>query len=789
MKLNKKVLLLLTVVVSQVFGQSNDVFTVKDIQIQGLKRVASGAVYIHLPVEVGETIAPSQIQQLIKNLYASENFDAVEVHRQDDVLVIVVHERPTISNIVFEGNELIKTDLLETNLTGLGISQGESLDRTKLAGIERHLQEVYYSQGLYNAKVYAQAIQLPRNRVELQLEFVEGEPASIEQINFVGNVNISDSQLRDLMKSTDELPWWNFFGDLAYQKQVLAVDQEAIKTFYQNQGYIRFQIRSTEVSISPDKTKIYVTMNIDEGAQYTVEAVNLYGDVLERELESLSEIEIGQRYQVKQVAATETAITQYFGNLGFAFAKVNTTPVIDDATKTVKLNLFVESGSQIYVRQINFSGNSSTKDTVLRREMRQLEGSSLNQSDLDISKERLQRLGFFQQVEYKLLQVAGEPEFVDVLFSVQPRQTGSLGFSFGVGTGFTVGLNVSEKNIFGTGIETIVAFQKSETRTMGQLMFRDPYFFDNGASLSLSGSATHDDTTDSESVLPYLANSYSIKTKVGFPVNETNRFSVFVEAESSTLESERTYEYMLELKRMYGDVLSFDNILLGAAWLRNTQNRYLFPTSGSRQEIELKASMPFSDLDYFAVNASSKHYFPLSQDHEWAFSTSISGSYINTYGMEGDQRQLLPYRNLIILPMRGFAQGRLGPKAYTIKDNEVAIDKTLGGNAYYLGKADLIFPIPFMSSDLKHRIRTSLFLDAGSIWNSRHNRDSLDNLPQAEQDKVPDYSNAWALKSSFGVSVKMLTPFGLIGINLAKTLLKDENDESQFFQLDFNTSF
>ncbi|MFQ3198968.1 MAG: outer membrane protein insertion porin family, partial [Paraglaciecola sp.] len=430
-------------------------FIISDIKVEGLQRVALGAALTYMPVKIGDAMNSFRIGRIIRSLYASTHFESIEVLRDGDVLVVKVKERPTISNIILEGNDDIKDEQLQVSLDGSNIRLGEPLDKTVLTSIENGLKDFYYSIGKYNADVDAIITPLPRNRVDVKILFEEGDAAEIQQINIVGNEVFADEFLFEQMELKFNSPWWDFLSETRYQKQTLSGDMETVTSYYKDRGYLRFNIDSTQVSMTPEKSGIYITLNVEEGEQYKVSEVELVGDLLGHEeyLKLVLPITPGELYNQAEVTYTEEFISKYLGRFGYAYPTVTTIPDINEEDKTVKLSLSVDPGKRIYVRRINFEGNIGTADDVLRQSVNQMEGAWLSNATLESSKNSLSRLTYMESVDFETIRLPGEDDKVDVNFTVKEQASGSFnaGIGYGDRTGLSLQAGIQQDNFLGTG--------------------------------------------------------------------------------------------------------------------------------------------------------------------------------------------------------------------------------------------------------------------------------------------------------------------------------------------------
>ncbi|ABO24493.1 outer membrane protein assembly factor BamA [Shewanella loihica] len=799
-------------------------FEVTDIQVKGLQRVALGAALLNIPIKVGDTVDEMRLQQAIKSLYSSTNFEHIEVSRDGSVLVVTVKERPTISVVTFEGNKDIKDEQLQESLDGSGVKAGESLDRTMLSGIEKSLQDFYYGVGKYGAKVEAQVINLPRNRVELKFKFTEGLAAEIRQINVVGNTVFSDAELIGMLELKDYVAWWDLFGERRYQKQKLQADLETIKTFYHNRGYIRFEVTSTQVAMTPDRKGLYITINVDEGEQYKVKEVNLTGDLMGREevMQAILPIKVGDTYNGADVTFTEEMYGKYLGRFGYAYPEVKTYPEIDDETKEVALNVNIKPGKRVYVRSINFTGNQVTKDEVMRRELRQMEGAWLNSAQVEQSKARLNRLGYFETVDTQTVQVPGTDDLVDVDFTVKEQPSGSFNAGVGYGTesGLSLQFGVQQSNFLGTGNQAGINLNTNKYSKNVNINYTDPYFTKDG--VSLGGSIYWNEFDAQEANLErYKNSSYGIAVNSGFPINEYNRINGGIGYRHNSISEISAYEQALRFYNIYRDAndpnadLSFDNFELTLGWYRSTLNRGTFPTDGSSQRLSGKMTVPGSDLQYFKTDFDTSFYWPINRSHSFVLLTKARLGYGNGYGQYNDNDQILPfwenYYSGGSSSLRGFKSNSVGPRSFYLyrgsepcspdpagdtctlpgDPNRVTVSggRSIGGNAIATASVEMIVPTPFLDEAYTNSVRTSFFVDAGNVWDTEFDYDAYRFLPAEQFDKLSDYSDPGRIRASAGMSVQWLSPMGPMVFSLAWPIKKYEDDDTEIFSFNIGKTF
>lgn len=798
-----KKILFATLLATSVVANGAENFVVEDIQIDGLQRVALGAALLKMPVRIGDTVDSQDVSDIIKALYASGNFEDIKVLRDGNQLLVQVKERPTIANISFSGNKAIKEEQLQQNLDASGIRVGEALDRTTLSNIEKGLEDFYYSVGKYNATVKAVVTPLPRNRSDLKFVFSEGVSAKIQQINFIGNKVFTDDELLSRFNLNVDVAWWNFLSDDKYQKQVLAGDIEALKSYYLDRGYLKFKVDSTQVSISPDKKGVYITLAVDEGLPYSIKDVKFRGELIgkEAEFEALVPFEDGDVYNGSQVTSLGEGVKRVLGEAGYAYPQVRTIPEFDDETQQVSLVVNVEAGKRIYVRDIRFVGNNATKDEVLRREMRQMEGSWLNSKSIETGKKRLNRLGYFETVDVQTVRVPGSEDQVDLVYNVKEANSGSVNFGIGYGTesGVSFQVGLQQDNFLGSGNRVGVSAMMNDYQKNVSLDYRDPYWNLDG--VSLGGKVFYNTFEASEAgIVDYTNESYGTSLTWGFPVNELNNIEFGIGYTHNKIGNVPNYDqaqlFAQSIGQSEGDIVTND-FDLNVSWTRNNLNRGFFPTAGNYQRASAKATIPSSDAQYFKLQYEVRQYVPITKKHEFTLLMRGRLGYGNGYGKTDGNDNLYPfYENYYaggFTSLRGFRSNSAGPKAvYTTNSGSCgnngcvsATDDSVGGNAIALASMELIVPTPFASDEARSQIRTSLFVDAASVWDTEFNYNSAYQGTRYYE----DYSDPTNYRASYGAALQWMSPMGPLVFSIAKPIEIYEGDDEEFFTFTIGRTF
>ena len=801
----KKILLLFCLVLS-FLGEAFDEFVISDIRVVGLQRVSVGSIFTIIPISVGDTMSQDKVRDIIVALFDTEQFNNIEIKRDETALIIQLEERPSISIIELEGNSALKSEDLLQGLKGAGISEGEVYKRSTLEGMKSELVRQYASQGRYGADVVVETQNRPRNTVDVKIIIDEGQSAKIKSIKIIGNKIFTDDELLSIFELS-EGNWFSFLSSSdRYSKEKLEGDIENLESFYLDRGYLKYSLESIQVSVSQDKENVFISMSILEGEKYTVDEVNIIGDIplSENVYEPILDTLKGQTYSQAQITQIEEYFTNLLGNEGYTFAEVRGNPEIKDDDELVDLLFIVQPGNRTYARKINFSGNHLTNDEVLRREMRQFEGAWASDNLIENSKVRLERLGYFKEVNVETIPVPGTEDQVDIEFSVEEESTSSIGGSIGYSDfGLNLGLNLQDQNFLGTGNRVSIGLNKSIYQELYSISFFDPYFTIDGVSRGYSIYFRETDYGEFN-VANYLTNSLGAGIQFGYPINEIERIGLNLNYDKTDIDpGSLPAREITNFLNSEGTI--FETLKAQAVWSRITLNRGLFPTNGSSIDLMLQTTLPGSDINYYKINVRNKIYRPLGvADLVFGFVGELG--YIDAFG---DTKVTPFFENFYSggpRSLRGFESNTLGPRVTPapcyeydpvndicpdiidtdgdgIPDapaqNPYAFsqyDDPIGGNLLIEGSLQLIFKLPIV--DDTRSMRSAFFLDFGNVFST----DCQDYQLNCSDPSIDE------LRYSIGVGITWITGFGPMSFSFSQPFNDGPFDRTEEFQFTIGTT-
>jgi outer membrane protein insertion porin family len=743
-------------------------FVVKDIRVEGLQRTEAGTVFNYLPVKVGDTVDNEKATQAIKSLYGTGFFKDVRIEVDQNVLVVVLQERAAIAQIAFSGNKSFPSDKMKEGLKQIGLAEGLIFDRSMLDRAEQEVKRQYLSQGKYGANVKTSVSPLERNRVAIRFDIEEGAVSKIRKINIVGNQSFDTETLLEQIKLTTPgwLTWWN--KNDQYSKQKLTADLESLRSFYMNKGYLEFNVDSTQVSITPDKRDIYITVNITEGEKYSVTDVKLAGEMLlpEDEIRKLITVEPGEIFNRQKVTESTKAVSDRLGNDGYAFANINAVPDVNKEKRTVAFTFFVDPGRRVYVRRINLTGNTRTRDEVLRREMRQLESAWYGADKINRSKQRLERLQFFSDVNIETPAVPNTTDQVDLNINVTEKSTGSVMFGAGLSSaeGVVLGVTINQNNFLGTGNRVAAQVNTGRINTVYSLSYTDPYFTPDGISRTFNVYRRDIDTSYLRTG-SYKTSSYGTGVSFSMPLNERDFVSAGLTVDLTDLElqTDSPRRYQLYCGRNNPEGCNNTSLLLNLGYTHDTRDNVLFPNQGVLQRVSTEIGLPGPDLQYYKLEYKHSWFKPLTKSITLALNGDLG--YGDTYG----DKDFPFFKNFYVggvNSVRGYQTSNIGPRDFEpLSGRSFAI----GGTKKVVGNVELYFPIPGMKDN--KQLRLSTFLDAGTVYGPNDNVD-FD-----------------LIRYSTGLGVSWYSPFGPIKLVMAKALNAQDGDRTQVLQFQFGQQF
>jgi outer membrane protein insertion porin family len=771
----------------------SDAFIVRDIRLEGLQRISEGTVYNYLPVNVGDTLDGRRVGEAIRALFATGFFRDIEVRRDGDTLVVAVLERPSIETLEIKGNKDIKTEDLQKSLRNVGLATGKTFDRSVLEEVKGYMTDQYFSRGKYAVKIDTKVEDVPGNKVKVNIDVVEGKRAQIRQINIVGNTKYKDKKLREGFELST--PRWNswYKQNDRYSRESLQGDLEKLRSYYQDRGYANFEIDSTQVAIAPEKDKIYVTVNVREGDVYTISDVKIAGTMVvpESDLKALIQVKTGQTFSRKLVTQTQELFNIRLGADGYAFAKVEPVPTPDEDKKTISLTFFVDPGNRAYVRRVNYLGTDSVNDEVLRREMRQLEGSWLSNNALERSKERIQRLPYIEKVEFESKPVPGTPDLVDVDYTIKEGLPGQFSGGLGYSESQSLLLNGSfvHSNFMGRGERIAFEVQTGRYSTVYSFSHTNPYRTINGVARTF-GLQYRDITQFTSASSDFKTKSGSASLEYGYPISEYQslRFGGVLQTNdlivTSLFSARQAQDWVRNNGKSYTrsvppqlgsdgttvlvpgyDVFGtkFKAIELIAGWAYDTRNRAIFADRGMRHSFSVSATVPGSQVEYYTINYEYLQLVPLWG--RWTLALTAEAGYGNSFG---GTTALPPFRQFFAggpESVRGFSESRLGPKD--------SLGNPYGGNMKLISRAELLFPVP---EKWKASARISAFFDIGNVF-------STGNIDFTGRDGTTPVNYKFSLselRQSAGVAVQWLAPLGIFRFSFGFPLNKFKGDAARF---------
>ena len=785
-----------------------DEFLVSDIRIIGLQRVSTGSIFNVIPISVGDKIDLRKSSDITRSLFSTEQFDDIQIAKDGNTLIISVVERPSISAIDISGNKALKTEQLMESLDGVGIKEGEVYKRSTLEKVKSELVRSYASNGRYGAGVEIEEIKKPRNRLEINITVDEGKSAKIERINIIGN-EVFDNE--ELLKGF-ELSEGSFFSflnnDNAYSREKLKGDIETLESFYKDRGYLKFSIESSQISLSRDMKNIYINFNIFEGKKYNISEAEVVGNIpLEEEVySSIMDSLSGLTYSQAQITSIEEFFTNVLGNRGYAFAEVSGDPEINEESSEVKIIFTIAPGKRTYTRKILFSGNNITQDHVLRREMRQFEGAWSSNNSIEAGKVRLERLGYFKEVDVETIPVPNTEDQIDVLYSVEEETTGSVGGNVGYSDfGLMLGFNLQEQNFLGSGNTVGIGISKNVYSESYNISFLDPFATRDGVSRGYNVYFRETDYGEFN-VANYLSNSNGFGVQFGYPLSDTQRVNLGITYDKTDIDiGSSPAREIWDFINAEGSI--FETLTTQISWQRVTLNRGMFPTDGSSTVLSFSSTIPGGDIDYARLNIRQKYYQPIAEDLVFGFNLDLG--YLAPFG---DTEETPFFQNFYAggpRSLRGFESNTLGPRSteapcYEFNysegicpnlidtDGDGILDQpyynpyansdynkrvSIGGNVKVEGSLQLIFRLPFIED--QRSMRSAFFFDFGNVFSDNCKEYQINCYKPSIDD----------LRYSYGVGITWITGFGPMSFAISKPTNAGQYEETKEFQFTVGNVF
>ncbi|EPJ43817.1 MAG: hypothetical protein OFPII_39380 [Osedax symbiont Rs1] len=748
-------------------------FKVQDIRLEGMQHIEPGLVFRNFPITAGDIVTQPSLSAAVKRLYRSGYFQNIEIDQDGQILILKIIERPAVSKIRIKGNKVLKTDVLIEGLKNSGLKEGVVFKRSAIEKIKTELKNVYASQGRYNAIVDIKVEAISGNRVAVNVDITEGRIAKINHINIIGNNVYANEELTELFQSRLPSMWSWFSKDDRYSRERLLADIETMRSYYLDRGYINFKVESTQVSISPDKRSVFISINIVEGDKFRIGKLNVKGELVvsEESLRKVIKLKTGDTFSRQRLSASREAMIEVLGNSGYMFADIQPNPnKVDEAT--VDIDFYIRPGKRTYVRRINIRGNEKTADLVIRRQLKQMESAIASSGKIKKSKETLDRSGYFSQVDIATTPVAGTDDQIDVELTVQEQSSGNFTASVGFSQSekLILDFGISQDNFLGSGNRVSANFSQSDVKQQIRFDYTNPFYTVDGVSRGFDVFYRKEDF-DENSSSKYKIDEYGAGVTFGYPINEYQRLAVRFGAENikvtpNNLTSVEVKSYILNNGK------KFTNTNATFYWNENRMNRNIFPTKGRKQSVSLEVSIPGSDLSYYRLSYNGSWIKPFSEDEKWLIGARGKLAYANTLG----DKDFPFFKNYFaggIGSMRGVSSNSLGPKD-SLRDS-------IGGNVMVTGGVDVVFPM--IGIDDPKKYRTSLFLDFGGIY-------ATDCIAGDPAKSVCNQGIKFDdLKYSAGLGFTWLTPLGPLTFSYAKLLNKKAGDEEKSFDFTLGGTF
>ena len=746
-------------------------FVVKDIRVEGMLRTDAGTVFNYLPIKVGDKVDDQAVSRAIKSLFSTGFFRDVRIETDKDVLVVIVDERPAIARIEFSGNDEFDSKILLKGLKDIGISEAQTFDRSQLEKAEQEIKRIYLAKSYYAASIKTTVSPMERNRVAINFEINEGNEAKIKSIRVFGTKAFSESKILELMTLEKIGRWYNLFSEDSYSKQKLQGDIEEIKSWYLDRGYINFRVDSSQVSITPDKKDVYISLSVSEGDLFRVSSVRLAGElpVPEKDLRKIVDIKRGEVYSRARINEISLKLSDRFGNDGYAFANVNVVPEIDEKKKEVALTFFVDPGRRVYVNRINILGNLRTRDEVIRRELLQFENAWFDRKLIEESKKRIERTGFFNEANIETVPVPGNQDLVDLNVTVEERATNTInaGIGYSQTEKFVISGTLSFNNIWGTGNAFSMVGSRGDMSQSYTVSLSEPYWTKDGVSRSFDLYNRRVDSRSTE-VSGYISKSTGLGVNFGVPVslNDTIQLGLSYDRTRTEIFDESPQRYKDFVER-FGP--SNSSVIASLGWSSDSRNSALTPTSGTLQRVNGEVAVAPGNMRYSRASYSLQHYIPLWTGYSLMFNTELGS--VQAYG--GKEVPFYKYYYAGgIGSIRGFKEGSLGARVYNARGEQT--DEVIGGTRRVRGGMELFFPLPGTKVKTS-AFRMSLFLDAVSIWGGA-----------SEYEKKTSPSD---IRCSTGISVSWSSPIGPLAMSYSIPLVKKSGDKTQPLQFQIGTTF